>query len=151
MNHDNYDNYDRYDRYDHYGIPWGTAVGPAPQQTAVPEPSQFLPNYYVPGAQHPVLHDAHPTQFNVYRSQNDAYPAQNDAYPAQNNAYPARNSGLAQDMSPVPVLHVSAPKTTRKQPANGPKETNEPKYSARNLLDIVQNRNRGPAVYCEAW
>lgn len=52
--------------------------------------------------------------------------------PALQDAYPRQIQGA------VPALHVPAPKSTRKQPANAPKEPGESKYSARNLLDIVQ-------------
>jgi hypothetical protein len=52
--------------------------------------------------------------------------------PALHVAYPMQSQG------PVPTLHVPAPKSTRKQPPNAAKEPSEPKYSARNLLDIVQ-------------
>ncbi|KAJ7312701.1 hypothetical protein DFH08DRAFT_1087523 [Mycena albidolilacea] len=52
--------------------------------------------------------------------------------PALHVAYPMQSQG------PVHTLHVPAPKSTRKQPANAAKEPSEPKYSPRNLLDIVQ-------------
>ncbi|KAJ7347928.1 hypothetical protein DFH08DRAFT_1001279 [Mycena albidolilacea] len=136
-NYDNYGNYDHYDHHDNYGLPRGFVL-PAPQQPAIPQQSQFLPNYYVPAAQRLVLHDAYLTQNNVHTTQTNAYRPQNDAYPAQINAHPAQNVDLAHDPGPAPVLRVPAPKPTRKQPGNGSKEPTELKYSARDLLDIVQ-------------
>jgi hypothetical protein len=46
-NYANYGNYDYYNIHDNYDPHWGF-VSPAPQQPAIPQQLQLLPNYYVP-------------------------------------------------------------------------------------------------------
>ncbi|KAJ7838587.1 hypothetical protein B0H14DRAFT_2788858 [Mycena olivaceomarginata] len=81
--------------------------------------------------------------FNLYGLQRElGWPTQQQPAVSQQPQFlpnchvpPAPNPALH---GPVPTLHVPAPKSMRKQPANAAKEPSEPKYSARNLLDIVQ-------------
>ncbi|KAF7333908.1 hypothetical protein MSAN_02403600 [Mycena sanguinolenta] len=146
MNNDNHDKYAHYGNYDpRYGLPWGSVWPghPQQQQTSQQQPL-FFPHYYVPK---PGSRDVYPVQ-NPTPLPALHVPASNSTFwdgystapalhvPALNPV--ARDMHPTRDPGPVPAAAVPAPKATRKPSGKAPKEAGEPKYSARNLLDIAQ-------------
>ncbi|KAJ6467730.1 hypothetical protein C8R45DRAFT_938386 [Mycena sanguinolenta] len=142
MNNDNHDNYAHYGNYDpRYGLPWGSVWPSHPQQPPSQQRPLFLPSYYAPNLASqdmypvvppPALHVPAPTP--TFWDANRTVPAPH--VPTLNPA--PRDMHPTQDPCPVPAADASAPKTTRKPTSKAPKEASEPKYSARNLLDIAQ-------------